>query len=175
MSEKNYGVSLLNDSKYGYSAQGSTMRLSLLRSPLEPDPQADRGDHEFTYSIYPHKGRWSDSRTVQMAYDLNQPLMAKLEDAHAGKLPAVHSFLGISKTNVVLGAMKKAEDSDALILRFYESAGKKTNATVYLPYKPEHVSEADLLENATLPMTANGKKLDAAFGPYEIKTLKVEF
>ncbi len=73
---RKHGLSLLNDSKYGYDAKGNVLRLSLLRSPEWPDPHADEGHHEFTYSLYPHGGGWKDALTIRRGYELNYKLTA---------------------------------------------------------------------------------------------------
>ncbi len=83
-----HGFSLLNDSKYGYDAKDNVLRLSLLRAPEWPDPNADQGHHEFTYSLYPHAGTWREAMTVRQGYDLNYPLLAVTTTQHPGTLPA---------------------------------------------------------------------------------------
>src|SRR5204862_467756 len=82
ISDANHGFSLLNDSKYGYDAKGNVLRLSLLRSPEWPDPHADEGQHEFTYSLYPHGGNWKDAQTVRRGYELNYKLLSLQLDNH---------------------------------------------------------------------------------------------
>ena len=91
LSEGGYGVSLLNDCKYGHDIQGNVIRLSLLRSPTVPDPEADQGEHHFTYSLYPHEGEW-DENTLREAYALNDPLIAHLSrnTHHASRSSALH-------------------------------------------------------------------------------------
>jgi len=131
--EQNYGVSLLNDSKYGYDGQPSQLRLTLLRSAEWPDPQADKGLHQFTYSIYPHVGKWQTAKTVQRGYELNHPLWIfspvkntnLLHNSHKMSLPLVHEFLNISADNLCVMALKQAEsDQQSWILRVYEWGGK---------------------------------------------------
>ena len=92
LSQSDYGVSLLNKSKYGYDIKGNLMRLSLLRSPKWPDPTADRGEHVIEYSIYGHKGGWEEGRTVQRGYELNTPLIPVMVEPRRGKLPPAGSF-----------------------------------------------------------------------------------
>src|SRR5215831_6238891 len=120
ISDASHGFSLLNDSKYGYDAKGNVLRLSLLRSPAWPDPHADEGHHEFTYSLYPHAGDWRDGQSVRRGYELNYQLIARQTDTHEGSLPGAHTFIELQADNVVLTAVKQAEADDALILRFYE-------------------------------------------------------
>ena len=176
LSARDFGVSLLNDCKYGYDIRGNLMRLSLLRAPKWPDPEADQGDHSFTYSLYPHAGDWRKGGTVRAGYDLNQPLLSLvLTQSAKGELPPEHSFFSASSPNVVLGAMKKAEDSDGLIIRLYEATGSKANATITLPAKAKSACETDLLENSIKDVPAEGNRLKLSFGAYEIKTVKVAF
>ncbi len=95
ISDDKHGFSLLNDCKYGYDAKGNVLRLSLLRSPEWPDPHADEGHHEFTYSLYPHAGGWREALTVRQGYELNYKLLAMQTEKHAGALPAEHAFVEV--------------------------------------------------------------------------------
>jgi alpha-mannosidase len=131
--KQNYGVSLLNNSKYGYDGQPNQLRLTLLRSAEWPDPQADKGLHQFTYSIYPHVGNWQTAKTVQRGYELNRPLrifcpgenINLSQNSHQISLPPVHEFLKISADNLCIMALKQAEFvPESWILRVYEWAGK---------------------------------------------------
>jgi alpha-mannosidase len=175
LSDATHGFSLLNDSKYGYDAKGNVLRLSLLRSPEWPDPHADEGHHEFTYSLYPHGGGWREAGTVRRGYELNYPLLPLAVAKHQGSLPAEHSFLQAAEDNVVVTAVKKAEDDSTLVIRFYEWAGKKGDVHLRLPVKAEGVQETDLMERPLhpLPLDASGTEVAVPTGPYEIKTVKV--
>jgi alpha-mannosidase len=177
LSDASHGLSLLNDCKYGYDAKGNVLRLSLLRSPEWPDPHADEGHHEFTYSLYPHGGGWREAGTVRRGYELNYPLLPLGAGNHAGVLPAERSFLGIREDNVVVTAVKKAEDDDALIVRFYEWAGRKGDVHVQLPQAARAAAETDLMERPlhALALATNGTEVAVPTGPFEIKTLKVTF
>ncbi|HEV8385362.1 MAG TPA: glycoside hydrolase family 38 C-terminal domain-containing protein, partial [Candidatus Acidoferrales bacterium] len=175
LSDANGGISLLNDSKYGYDAKDNVLRLSLLRSPKWPDKNADMGHHEFTYSIYPHAGSWREAGTVRRGYELNYPLLAIVAQAHAGALPAAHSFVSLEPANVVLTAIKKAEDDDGWIIRFYESAGRETQVTLHLPPGASRAVETNLMEKEETPLKVNGNSVVIPTRPYEIKTVKVTF
>ena len=118
LSEGDYGVSLLNDCKYGHYVKGNELQISLLRAPVSPDPTADEGLHDFTYALYPHEGDWRVG-TVQQGLELNVPLLAVAVQAHSGSLPSVDAFASVDVDNVVLDNVKRAEDSDALIVRVY--------------------------------------------------------
>lgn len=136
---QDYGVSLLNDCKYGYDSKPSQLRLTLLRSPQWPDPSSDRGIHRFTYAIYPHRGDWKTAKTVRYGYQLNVPLQVAIASGAAlpiapktkrneiRSLPATACFLKISAENLILMALKQSEDdSKKWILRCYECHGKET-------------------------------------------------
>src|SRR5271157_4585753 len=172
LSDAKHGFSLLNNSKYGYDVKGNVMRLSLLRSPEWPDPHADEGHHEFTYSMYPHDGTWRDAQTVRRGYELNYRLIARQSLKHGGTLPGEHSFLRIEAENVVLTALKKSEDDDSLVLRFYEWAGKKADVKVQLPAGARSASETDLMEKSIGDLAVKNGSVTVHTKPYEIKTLK---
>ncbi len=170
------GISLLNDSKYGHDAKGNVLRISLLRSPKWPDAQADMGHHEFTYSIYPHAGTWREAGTVRRGYELNTPLLAIATQAHTGALPPERSFVGIEPGNVIITAMKKAEDDNGLIIRFYEFAGKETQVSLRLPPGAVRAVETNLMEKEekAVEIGSNGL-IQIPTRAYEIKTVKVQF
>ena len=170
------GVSLLNESKYGYDAVGNTLRLTLLRSPTWPDPEADRGLQHFSYEIYPHAGTWKSAETVHRGYELNDPLMAEQVFSHTGAMPASHSFVSIDEKNVILSAAKKAEDADALIFRMYESTGDGTTVHLHLPTGASYAVETNLMEKPEgthLPISND--VLAIPFKPYEILTVMVAY
>ena len=171
-----HGFSLINDSKYGYDAIGNLLRLSLLRSPTSPDPEADRGHQEFRYALYPHPGNWVAAHTVEHGYNFNTGLLGSQVEAHQGDLPAEHSFASVSSPDVVLTAIKKAEDSDALIMRMYEITNKTEQVKVALPPGATGVRMTDLMEKtdgATIPVS--GDTATVTIHPYEILTLKADY
>ena len=132
--DKNYGVSLLNDCKYGYDSQSDRLRLTLLKSPRWPDPICDIGYHEFSYAIYPHKGSWQAAKTVQKAREFNIPLQVIIPNQNLNKkghLPPIFSGLQIEDDNLILSALKPSEnDQNNYILRCYDCAGKTSNITI---------------------------------------------
>jgi alpha-mannosidase len=146
ISQKEYGVSLLNRSKYGYDIKGNTMRLSLLRSPKWPDATADRGKHSIEYSLYPHPGNWKEANTVARGYEINNPLIVAPTTNHAGKLPESSSFARLMPANLVLTTIKKAEDSDAWTIQWYDSKGEDSEAILTLPQVPKQVVLTNFLE-----------------------------
>ena len=175
ISEANHGLSLLNDSKYGYDATGNVLRVSLLRSPEWPDPHADEGHHEFTYSVYPHGGGWKDALTIRQGYELNYKLIALPVEKHHGTLAPEHSFLQVQADNVIVSALKKSEDANALTLRFYEWAGKSGDVVLNLPTAAQSASETDLMEKPAGSLAVGNGKVIVPTKPYEIKTIQVQF
>jgi alpha-mannosidase len=175
LSDSKHGFSLLNDSKYGYDVKGNVLRLSLLRSPEWPDPHADEGHHEFTYSLYPHAGTWRDALTIRRGYELNYRLLAMPSQKHDGTLPSQHSFVQLEPDNVVLTAIKRSEDDNSLVLRFYEWAGREADVKLRLPAGAQTASETDLMEKPIADLAVRDDAVTAHTKPYEIKTLKVRF
>jgi alpha-mannosidase len=176
LGNEQHGFSLINESKYGYDAVGNLLRLSLLRSPVWPDPNADRGHHHFSYALYPHAGDWKQAMTIRHGYDYNYRLQAKQVEAHAGTLPAEHSFVGVGPDDLVLTAMKKAEDSHALVFHFYEWAGKGGSAQLRVPPGATGAVETNLMEKqegSALPV--EGDHVTVHFRPYEIVAVRVDY
>jgi len=171
-----HGLSVLNQTKYGYDAVGNTLRLTLLRSPKWPDPDADMGHHHFHYALYPHAGTWKDALTVRHGYEYNYPLTAVVTTAHAGSLPASHSFASVAPENVVLTAVKKAEDAKGLIFRVYEWAGKETTAEFHVPPGATGATVTNLMETPEgAPLAVVGDVVKAPIHPYEILTIRVDY
>ncbi len=175
ISDSKHGFSLLNDCKYGYDAKGNVLRLSLLRSPEWPDPHADEGHHEFTYSLYPHGGGWKDALTVRRGYELNYKLLSLPFGNHQGSLAPEHSFLQVQPGNVIVTALKKAEDENSLVLRFYEWAGKESEVTIQLPPGAQSAAETDLMEKPIGSLSMHSGAVSVHTRAYEIKTIKVQF
>lgn len=177
LSDSKHGLSLLNDSKYGYDAKDNVLRLSLLRAPTWPDPHADEGHHEFTYSLYPHGGTWKEAMTVRQGYELNYPLTAMVVDPHVGTLPPEHSFVSADADSVVITAVKQAEDDNSLIIRFYEWAGKPAQVNLHLPEPAKAAYDVNLMEKSEQPLTLGpgGNEVTVPTRPYEIKSVRVVF
>lgn len=180
----NYGVSLLNDSKYGWDALNNRLRLTLLRAPSTPilngpdsgGPTADMGSHVINYSVYPHSGDWKSANTPYKGLELNYPLLPVTATAHSGSLGKTFSFASVNQPNIVISAIKKIEDaaSNDLIIRLYETQGAaSTNATVTLAGNINSISETNLLEENTGTPSYGGNQFSATFGKFEIKTFRV--
>ena len=153
LSAPGYGVSLLNDCKYGYDSQSACLRLTLLRSASWPDPEADRGCHEFTYALYPHGGNWQSAHTVQRGYELNLPLQVMLlpsiSSPTSGDMPTVGSLLNLSAENLILMAFKQSEDNpQQWILRCYECHGETAQLSLQSDLELAIAHSVDLLEQA---------------------------
>jgi alpha-mannosidase len=171
-----WGVSLVNDAKYGYDVRGDTLRLTLLKAATYPDPEADRGTHRLRYSLVVHDGDWRSGATESAAEELNQPLRAVAVAAHPGDVRA-RGFAQVE--GVELGALKMAEDGSDLVIRLVERHGSAARARVTLPW-PFEWQEADLLERGDGPWTAATTTTDAtdatahiALEPWEIRTLRI--
>jgi alpha-mannosidase len=175
LSDPQGGISLLNDCKYGHDIHDGVMRLSLLRSPTWPDPMADRGMHEFTYSLYTHRGGWNDGDTVRRGAELNNPLLAVVTDPERGTVAAESSMFGVEGDGVILETVKPAENGNGLILRLYESKGRLSAATLTLVRKPAGVFSTDLMESPGEAVAFAGTKVSLQFAKFEIKTLLVTF
>jgi alpha-mannosidase len=175
ISDATHGFSLLNDCKYGYDAKGNVLRLSLLRSPEWPDPRADEGEHEFTYSLYAHGGTWKDAQTVRRGYELNYRLLPFTVSPHQGDLPPEHSFLQVDSANVVVTALKKAEDGTSLVGRFYEWAGKEGDVGLRFPGSARTASEVNLMERPLGQLSVTNGKVIIHTKPYEIRTVRITF
>ncbi len=150
LSEGDYGVSLLNDCKYGYDVKENVLRLSLLRSSIDPDPHADEGAHEFTYSLLPHAWGWRNG-SVHEGHQLNTPLIAVPSHKTSGSQPPVSAFASVDNDNVIIDHVKKHEDSDAVIVRLYEAHGQRGEVTLTFGRKPKSVAECGLMEEDDRP------------------------
>jgi alpha-mannosidase len=173
---KVYGLSLLNQDKYGYDAAGNVLRLTLLRSPKWPDPNADMGHQHFHYALYPHAGTWKDALTVRHGWEYDYPLQAVVTTAHSGSLPAEHSFASVGPDNVVLTAVKKAEDTNGLVFRAYEWAGKETAAEFHVPPGATGATVTNLMEKSEgNPLPVEDNLVKVPIHPYEILTIRVDY
>ncbi|MBI4548937.1 MAG: alpha-mannosidase [Ignavibacteriae bacterium] len=175
LSQGDYGVSLLNEAKYGYDIKGNVIRLSLLRLPKWPDPTADRGKHTIEYALYPHQGNWRQAKTVQRAYEYNNPLFAILTDSHKGKLPLAHSFIQLQPSNLILTLLKKAEDSEAWIVQWYEAEGRESEAMLSLPETPRRVVRSNFLEEDGEQLMFGNNTVQVRTEKNSVVTVKVYF
>ena len=173
--EDGYGVSFLNDCKFGVSVRGTDVGLTMLKSPLYPNPDADKEHHTFTYSIFPHQGDWREAGTVAQAYELNNPMKAVTREAGSGSLPDTFSLFSVDQENVVIEAVKKAEDSDAVIVRMYECWNRRSDVTLTAGAKIQSASFCNIMEEEDQTAATDGRQIHFRIRPYQIVTLKIRF
>jgi alpha-mannosidase len=175
LSDATYGVSVLNDCKYGCDVRGNVMRLTLLRAPKEPDPQADLGEQTFRYAIVPHVGGHGDEAVTRWGYEFNVPLRRTVAEPTRGDGPVERSFFAVDEPAIVLDTVKPAEDGDGLILRLYEAHGGRARGRLTTSLPLVSSVETDLLEREAIgeavPFENDG--LDLELGPFEVRTLRV--
>lgn len=167
LSETDYGVSLMNDCKYGYNAKNNVLGLSLIKSGIYPDTTADQGVHTFTYALYPHKGSWQEAGVQKEAWYLNNPLWVL-----PGSVATQESFCRLDVEHIAIDCVKKAEASDEIIIRVHEYEGKRGKAVLKTGFDVESWQETNLMEDGI----GEVKKGSIAFTikPYEIKTFKIK-
>ena len=174
LSEGDYGVSLLNDCKYGHDIQVNVMRLSLLRSPTSPDPEADQGEHSFTYSLLPHAGTWNEE-TIGAAYALNDPLLV-YTPARRERQPAMQQtppLFSVDRSNAIIETIKQAEDGRGIIVRLYESQRQRGRVTLTAGFELGEVWHTNLLERGGEQLCPQGQQVTFSFKPFEIVTLRL--
>jgi len=167
LSEKGFGVSLMNNCKYGYDIHNNVMRMSLLKAACYPDPLADQGLQEFTYSLFIHNEEWNNSLLLKEAWDLNMPLAAR-----NGKVEQCLPF-EFGQTDVVIDAIKKSEEGNHIILRMHEELGGQSDVDIKLNFDMKGWYEADLMENKVDEVSFE-KAIRRTLKPYEIVTYLIE-
>jgi alpha-mannosidase len=176
LSEPDFGVALLNDAKYGHSAHGNLLALTLLKSPLYPDPYADEGEHHFTYSLLPHPGNWTVANVVEEAFALNSPLIVAPAGDVIGQTGGLLTADGIP---LGLGGLKRAEDGDGIILRLYEPRGASGRATLRFDRQIERIARVNLLEDPvndeTVELIDDRQSVQLNVRPFEVITLRIVF
>lgn len=171
LSDNSFGLSVLNDCKYGHDIKDGHIRTSLLRCAVNPNSEQDREVHRFTYSIYPHAGSADTSDVVNQGYSLNLPLYCvNGKAAHDS-----YSLVSTDKDNVIIETVKKAEDSDDVVIRAYETWNKTTDCVYTFDRAPKSVYVCNLLEENEEQLEVSGNTVSLRFKPFEIKTVKVTF
>lgn len=168
LSETGYGVALANDCKYGYDIKDNVLRLSLIKSPIYPDPEADQGEHTFTYALIPHAGGWLEGDVMQQAWDLNSPLRFLA----GGLRTACTSLLTLSSPSVHVDAIKWAEDADLLVVRLHEFTGGRESVTIECGLPLQRWCECNLLERPIADWQTGNPQF--TIKPYEIKTILID-
>jgi alpha-mannosidase len=177
LSEGGYGVSLLNDCKYGHDIRDNLIRLTLLRGTTAPDPMADQGEHSFKYSLLPHSGGW-DEQTVAEAYALNDPAFV----AHFRSKPVssktsisdLPPFIIADQSNIVIETIKRAEDGNGIIVRLYESQRRRGTFTLTTAFLITQAWRANILEENQEEILVNGNQLKYQIKPYQILTIRLQ-
>jgi len=166
-----YGVALLNDCKHGYDIHDGVLRLSLLRAPTHPDPNADQGRHMFTYALMPHRGEFRVAGVIEAAEDLNRPLRVLPTNLRVG---TARSLVEVDTPQVIVEAIKRAEASDAVIVRLYEAWGRPCRARIRTSLPAQRAWLCDLLERDRHDVAVRRGELELDFTPFKIATLKLE-
>jgi alpha-mannosidase len=174
LSEGDYGVALLNDCKYGHDIHDNVLRLTLLRSPNAPDPEADMGRHVFTYALLPHGGDLREGEVVENAYALNTPpIVRAITGNKQGRLPLERSFFEVDNAAVFIEAIKRAEKEEAVIVRLYEAHNTRGTVTLTttLPVKKAYL--CDLMESNVFELPLSSGEVTLPIHPFEIVTVKL--
>ena len=174
VSEGGYGVSFLNDCKYGVSVEENAVGLSLLKCGKHPNPHADREYHEAVYSVFPHTGSWQEAGTVQEAYLLNNPLRAYVSHSGNNALPQRYSLVEHSHRNIMIESVKKAEDGADTIIRLYEFENRRTDVHLHLHQQAAKIWLCNLLEEKEVLLAENAQDFVVPTEPFGIVTIRVE-
>ncbi|MBQ6824204.1 MAG: alpha-mannosidase [Clostridia bacterium] len=172
VSENGYGVALLNDCKYGFSCDGTDLSLTVLKCPSWPNPKADEGEHIFAYSLMPHCGSLYEAGIINEAYAFNQPMSAVEVAPQKGTLPAEFSMVSCDCKNILVETVKKAEESEDLVVRMYEAFNSRCKATVTVPAGYTKAYLCGTLENELQELPMVGNAVTVSVKNFEIVTLK---
>ena len=172
VSENGYGVALLNDGKFGHAVEGSLLSITLLKCATYPNPNADQGKQTFTYSLLPHTDDFRRGGVIEESHFLNQPLYERRITAHAGDLPATYSFVSADKQNVVITAVKQAEDKSGLVVRFHDAYDCRTKVVLTVPSGYTTAYLCDLMENQLEEIPVENGRISLPVSNFEIVTVK---
>ena len=174
LSEGGYGVALLNDCKYGHDIRDNVIRLSLLRAPTDPDPEADQGEHRFAYSLLPHANAPGSSlrpsTVAQRAYALNDPLRVVATNRPLRQTPEP---LVRAPENIVVETVKQAEDGNGVIVRFYECNRQRGPISLAAGFALQAAYRCNVLEENEARLLVTGRQVDLAVRPFEIVTVRL--
>lgn len=175
VSEYGYGVSFLNDCKYGCHVHNSVVGLTLLKSGTHPYADADKERHVFTYSLIAHSGTWQEANVLGEAYNLNNPLTATPLQSASDKQDGATAFSLIStdEPGITVETVKQAEDTDDTVIRIYESFGQSHEATFSLAFDASEIKVVNLLEEEIGEADWQGRELNVRLKPFEISTYRI--
>jgi len=186
ISGRDYGVALLNDSKYGYRVKDSALELTLVRCVRYPGPLIDKedssgrisgytdlGEHNFTYSLYPHPGDYAEGGVVQAGYELNIPLTIQYCSSKKGSLPTSFSYMAVESPSVIIETVKKSERGNNIIIRLYESTGEPCKTGLKLNFPVKKVLLVNLMEEPIGEIPVIKGRVELNFTHFEILTIRV--
>ncbi len=173
LSEGGYGISLLNNCKYGYDIHNSRMRITLMRAPTCPDRTGDHGINTFVYALYPHKNGWQDAQTVKNGLKLNQPAIASVVPAQSGSLESGWAMLEISSDNFAIDCIKPAQDGRGVIIRLAEEERRRGTAKLTWKLGGKIVTECNMIEQDEQEMPFDGESFEFSYKPFEVKTFRI--
>ena len=173
LSDGGYGVSIINDCKYGHDIHNGVMQISLLRSATDPNPDADQGHNAFVYSLCPHSGTLSDSDTAKYAYYLNYPMTAVKAMGSESVIPEIYSAVSIDRENVICETVKEAEDGTATVIRLYEYRNICGEIEISVSLDAEKCYLCDMMENEIEELPITDGKIKTKIKGFEIMTLKL--
>lgn len=174
ISDNGSGFAVMNDCKYGYSAAGNTISLTLLKCAEYPNPAADKHYHTFTYSLYPHCGSFANSDVIKQAYLLNMPFSVAKANGNTSNIAEKYSFVSSSSDDIVIETIKKAEKSDNIVVRMYESTDRTSNTTLKFGFNIEKAYITDMLENIISELKVENNCVDLCVKNFEITTVMVK-
>jgi alpha-mannosidase len=177
VSDGEYGMSLLNDSKYGFDVNGNTVRMTLVRTSYSPDPKPDQRVHTIRYSVFPHKGSWKQALTFRKGYELNHPLevvMVTKPFRSDGSEAETASFIQVKPNNVVVSCFKLAEESDDYIIRIYDASGEGAKTEIVFAFQVKEAYEVDLMEKKLAVLKTQRNKLNLSLRPFDIRTFRIK-
>ena len=191
LAQRDYGVAILNDCKYGHRVKGHTIELNLLRSVLYPGTRVvpeeeyrpgepfhaytDQGDHHFRYALYPHTGDMTTGEVIKVAYEFNHPVHLVELDPKTGNQPVQKSLLAVDQPNIIIETVKNSENGDGIIIRLYEAWRMKTISILKVGFNIKSVTEVNLIEQDEQEVQSNDDSIHLEFEPFEIKTIRIRF
>ncbi len=173
LSEDGYGVSLLNDCKYGYSVEGSELELTALKCGTNPNPDADKGHHEFRFALLPHAGDFREGGTVREAYGFNNRPVAVALNKQDGKLPETFSALSVDCDNIVIETVKNAYNGEGTVVRLYDAFDRRGTVRLTAGFPVKKALLCDMLENELEELPVNENAVEIPIKNFEIATVKL--